>query len=121
MSHPAGSRPRRQPERGQGISASLTAYEFFLGLFLWFFLQLFPYAGPLAQLVEHRTFNPRRVRSSRTRPTRVARRLRRAPRSPAFLGASDIKRHPNLSLRPRKRPATLTAPVVRQPVEIIAG
>jgi len=32
--------------------------ELFLGLFLWFFLQLFPYPGPLAQLVEQRTFNP---------------------------------------------------------------
>jgi hypothetical protein len=30
----------------------------FLGLFLGFFLGLFPYPGPLAQLVELRTFNP---------------------------------------------------------------
>ena len=29
-----------------------------LGLFLGFFLGLFPYPGPLAQLVELRTFNP---------------------------------------------------------------
>jgi hypothetical protein len=30
----------------------------FLGLFLGFFLGFFPYPGPLAQLVELRTFNP---------------------------------------------------------------
>jgi hypothetical protein len=30
----------------------------FLGLFLALFLGLFPYPGPLAQLVEQRTFNP---------------------------------------------------------------
>ena len=30
----------------------------FPGFFLALFLQLFPYPGPLAQLVELRTFNP---------------------------------------------------------------
>ena len=30
----------------------------FLGFLLGLFLQLFPYPGPLAQLVELRTFNP---------------------------------------------------------------
>lgn len=32
-------------------------------------LAIVPIVGPLAQLVEHRTFNPLVVRSSRTRPT----------------------------------------------------
>ena len=32
--------------------------QLFLGFFLALFLQLFPYPGPLAQLVELRTFNP---------------------------------------------------------------
>ncbi len=30
-----------------------------------------PLCGPLAQLVEHRTFNPLVVRSNRTRPTTI--------------------------------------------------
>jgi hypothetical protein len=32
--------------------------QLFLRFFLAFFLGLFPYPGPLAQLVELRTFNP---------------------------------------------------------------
>jgi hypothetical protein len=32
--------------------------QLFLELFLGFLLGLFPYPGPLAQLVELRTFNP---------------------------------------------------------------
>ena len=43
--------------------------HFFRGLFLPFFAPLFPYAGPLAQLAEQRTFNPRVPGSTPGRPT----------------------------------------------------